>query len=64
MLFYQDLKYLIGKIFLKICDLNDASIKVKNIAELKTQLKDLIIDKNKREIMQNNAFNFAQKQIC
>jgi len=44
-------------------DLNDASIKVKNIAELKNQLKNLIIDKNKREIMQNNAFNFAQKQF-
>jgi len=43
--------------------LDDASIKIKNIAELKTQLKNLIIDKNKREIMQNNAFNFAQKQF-
>tara|TARA_B110000196_G_scaffold285299_1_gene268323 strand:- start:568 stop:1356 length:789 start_codon:yes stop_codon:yes gene_type:complete len=43
--------------------LNNASIKIKNITELKIQLKNLIIDKNKREIMQNNAFNFAQKQF-
>ena len=40
-----------------------AIIKIKDIAELKIQLKNLIIDKNQREIMQNNAFNFAQKQF-
>ena len=44
-------------------EINKASIKIKNIAELKIQLKNLIIDKNQREIMQNNAFNFAQKQF-
>ena len=44
-------------------EVNNASIKIKNTEELKTQLKNLIIDKNQREIMQNNAFNFAQKQF-
>ena len=43
--------------------LNNACIKIENITELKNQLKKLIIDDNKREIMQNNAFNFAQKQF-
>ena len=42
---------------------NNASIKIKDISELKIRLKDLIIDQNQREILQNNAFNFAQKQF-
>jgi len=42
---------------------NNASIKIKNVAELKMQLKNLITDKNQRETMKNNAFNFAQKQF-
>jgi 3-deoxy-D-manno-octulosonic-acid transferase len=42
---------------------NNASIKIENVAELKDQLKNLIINKNIREIMQNNAFKFAQKQF-
>ena len=42
---------------------NNASIKIKNISELKIRLKNLIIDKNQREILQKNAFNFAQKQF-
>ena len=42
---------------------NDASIKIKNTTELKDQLKKLMINKNLREKMQNNAFIFAQKQF-
>jgi len=42
---------------------NNAIIKIKNIKEFEIQLKNLIINKNKRKIMQNNAFNFSQKQF-
>ena len=42
---------------------NKASIKIKDVAELKMQLKTLILDTNQREILKNNAFNFAQKQF-
>ena len=44
-------------------EMNKASIRIKNITELKIQLKNLIVDRSQREIMKDNAFNFAQKQF-
>jgi len=41
----------------------NACLKVKNIDELKNNLKNLIQNKNKRLILQNNAYNFAKKQF-